>query len=93
MKTVEGPKIKKVIDSALNVAREYISKKPDTIISIEEGDKDWIVVVEVLERKVIPGTQDLLGRYEIKLDKKGELLGWKQTLIRVRSDRIDISED
>ncbi len=68
--------------------KNYLSKTPDTIISIGENDDTWTIVIEVIERKVIPNTQDLLGRYKIQLDKRGELLGWKQTMIRRRSDVI-----
>ncbi len=77
-----------ILDSAIYVVNNYISKTPDTIISIEENNDIWTIVIEVIERKVIPDTLDILGRYEIHLDKRGELLGWKQQMIRRRSDVI-----
>jgi len=82
----DKPKIKMILDSALDVVNNYISKTPDTIISIDEKNDTWTIVFEVIERKVVPDTQDLLGRYEIQLDKRGELLRWKQIMIRRRSD-------
>ena len=77
-----------ILDSAIYVVKNYISKTPGTIISIDENNETWKIVIEVIERKVIPDTMDILGRYEIHLDKKGELLGWKQQMIRRRSDLI-----
>jgi hypothetical protein len=87
-KEKDKPLIKKIIDSALYVVKNYVSKEPDTIVSIEKLDGKWVVVVEVVERKVIPNTQDIMGRYEIKLGPKGDLIGWRQLMVRKRSDPI-----
>lgn len=81
-----------IIDSAVDIARRYISKEPEKVVAIEEDKENWSVVVEVLERKAVPDTQDILGRYEIKLNGKGELLGWKQKMIRKRSNPL-VHED
>jgi len=84
----EKPTVKMILDSVMYVVKQYISKTPDTIVSINENNDKWTVTVEVVERKSIPDTQDVMGRYEINLDKKGELLGWKQIMIRRRSDSL-----
>lgn len=68
--------------------KKYISKEPETVIGVEEEDGEWKVTVEALERKSVPDTQDLLGRYEIRLDDEGELIGWKQKMVRKRADRM-----
>jgi len=78
----------KICDQALLAVKKYISKQPETIIDIEEAKGEWRVTVEALERKAVPDTQDILGRYEIRLDKNGEMISWKQKMIRRRSDRI-----
>jgi len=80
--------VEKMTDLALAIAKKYISKEPETIIGVEQKEGEWKVTVEALERKAVPDTQDLLGRYEIRLNKNGELVGWKQTMIRKRSDRM-----
>lgn len=84
----EKPTIKMILDSALYVVKQYLSKTPDTIISVTESDEKWVIEVEVVERKTVPDTQDILGRYEINLNKCGELLGWRQIMVRRRSDHI-----
>jgi hypothetical protein len=78
---------------ALTIAKKYISKEPEAVIGIEKKEGEWTVTVEALERKAVPDTQDLLGRYEIRLNKNGELIGWKQKMVRKRSDRIMPSEE
>ena len=85
--------VEKVSDIALSIVKKYISKEPETVISVEEAEGEWKVTVEALERKAIPDTQDLLGRYEIRLNENGELLGWKQRMVRKRADRMVPAED
>ncbi len=76
----------KVTEVALDATKKFISKNPETIVDIKEKNNEWSVTVEVLQRKAIPDTQDLLGRYLIRIDNAGEVLGWTQKMIRKRSD-------
>jgi len=71
-------------------AESALNKKAESIVSMSKEAKEWKVAIEVLERKAIPDTQDLLGRYELKLNEDGELLGYKQVLVRRRQDRLGI---
>ena len=80
--------IYEITDLALTIAKKYIFKDPETVIDVEEKKEEWTVIVEVVERKSIPDTQDLLGRYRIRIDKNGELIGWTQTMIRRRCDLV-----
>jgi hypothetical protein len=80
--------IEEVCNQALSIVKKYISKEPETVIGVEEAEGEWKVTVEALERKAVPNTQDLLGRYEIRLKKDGELIGWKQKMVRKRADRM-----
>jgi hypothetical protein len=84
--------IYEITDLALEITKKYISKVPETIVDVKEKKDEWVVTVEVLERKAVPDTQDLLGRYEIRINKSGQLIGWTQKIIRIRSDRIAASE-
>jgi len=88
--TAEKPRasVEKITDLALAITKKYISKEPETVIGVEQKEGEWKVTVEALERKAVPDTQDLLGRYEIRLSKNGGLIGWKQMMIRKRSDRM-----
>lgn len=46
----------------------------------------WHVEVELIEKKAVPDTQDLLGVYEVTLDDKGNVLGFERRRVRRRSD-------
>lgn len=85
---IQKSSIYEIADLALTIAKKYISKDPETVIDVEKKKEEWTVTVEVLERKAIPDTQDLLGRYVIRLSKNGELIGWTQQMIRKRCDII-----
>lgn len=81
-------KIKEINKKALDAMKDLLNKTAESTISISKEDEGWRVVVEVLERKSVPDTQDILGRYELKLDSNGELLDFKQIALRRRSDLI-----
>jgi len=83
-----GASVEKITDIALTIAKKYISKEPETVVGIEQKDGEWKVTVEALERKAVPDTQDLLGRYEIRISDNGKLIGWTQKMIRKRFDRM-----
>ena len=85
---IEKPSVYQIIDLALTITKKYVSKNPETVIDVEEEKEEWKVTVEALERKAVPDTQDLLGRYEIRLAKNGELISWTQKMIRKRGDRM-----
>jgi len=71
-------------------AESALGKKVESVVEMLKEAKVWKAVVEVLERKAVPDTQDLLGRYELTLNEGGELLGYKQVLVRRRQDRLGV---
>ena len=70
-----------------------LNKELDSIISLNKDSEGWLAEVEVLERKSVPDTQDILGRYEMKFDVDGELLGYKRIMLRRRSDMEMVEEE
>ena len=84
--------IEEVTDLAFAIAKKYLRKEPEAILSVEELEGEWRITVEALERRSIPDSMDLLGRYEIRLNKNGALIGWTQKVIRRRCDIISSSE-
>lgn len=70
-----------------------LKKNLDSIISLNKDPEGWMAEVEVLERKSVPDTQDILGRYEMKFDLEGELLGYKRIMLRRRSDMEMVEEE
>jgi len=44
------------------------------------------LALELIERKAVPDTQDLLGDYEILLDDEGNMKGYERKKVRKRTD-------
>lgn len=61
-----------------------LNKKAESVISVTKEGAEWKVLVEVLERRAVPDTQDLIGRYEARFTRDGSLMGYKQVLLRQR---------
>lgn len=61
-------------------------KRVADVTSVERAGKEWHVMLEVLERRAVPDTQDIIGKYELKLDEGSELLGYKRVELRRRGD-------
>lgn len=57
-------------------AEEVLSYPVDNVIKVTADGEDWRVVVEVVERSSVPDTQDILARYELRLDATGALTGY-----------------
>lgn len=85
--------IKEISKTALSMTESLLNKKSEGITSISGGDDGWKVNVEVLERKAVPDTQDILGTYELELTGHGELTGYKRTTMRKRGDRVSAVEE
>ena len=68
--------------------KELLKKEPESISSVEKSEDGWVLNCEVLEKKAVPETYDLLKVFEFKLDKDGKIQGFKQ-LRKVR--RGDLS--
>ena len=73
-------------EKARGVIEELLDKKAESVISATKEENEWKVLVEVLERRAVPDSQDLLGRYELRLDENKELLGYERIALRRRTD-------
>lgn len=52
-------------------------------------ERDWRVVLEVVEREAIPDTQDMIGRYEFTVTASGVLDGYSLVERYHRGDTKD----
>ena len=90
---IHRPGIQKIYEKAGMTAEALLKKRLDAIVSLDREPEGWLAEVEMVERKSIPDTQDILGRYEMKFDLDGELLGYKRIMLRRRSDMETICEE
>jgi len=89
----DKPTIQEIYGIASSIAESLLKKNVDGIIGLNRDEAGWVAEVEVLERKSIPDTQDILGRYEMKFDEEGELMGYKRVMVHRRSDNEIVEEE
>ena len=56
------------------------------VTGVSKEGAEWTVILELIERKSIPDTQDILGIYEAKLNEKGELVSFNRIKLRKRGE-------
>jgi len=77
-----------VREQVQNTAEGVVGHPLDGITSINRDEENWRVAVEVVERKGVPDTQDILGRYEILLEEDLTVNNYERTH-RYRRDDME----
>lgn len=67
---------------------ELLGKKPECISSVEKNSEGWTVICDVLEKKSVPETYDLLKVFEFIVDKECRVIRFKQ-LRKIRRGDLD----
>lgn len=62
------------------------------VIGAAKKEDGWHITVELIERKAIPDTQDLLGVYEAVLDDRGSMISYHRKKVRRRMDMEEEAE-
>ncbi|MDT4914799.1 MAG: hypothetical protein QOC66_3927 [Pseudonocardiales bacterium] len=57
---------------------EMLGREPEGVVSLERTEDGWRLGVEVVETRRIPDTADVLAEYEVDVDKKGRLRGYRR---------------
>ena len=71
---------------AVSQVQELIGKPVEGVTGMEKDGSDWTVTVEVVELSRIPNTTDVLGVYEVTLDRNGDVTGARRTRRYYRSE-------
>ena len=64
-------------------------KSDEGVTNLSKREDGWTVSIEVVERKGIPDTMDILGLYEIILNDEGDLMSLERKKLRKRGDTAD----
>ncbi|MDO8872744.1 MAG: gas vesicle protein GvpO [Methanoregula sp.] len=94
---VKKPKrlnMKQLLDSVKNEMVGLTSLPFNTIagVAFDEETHMPIVTIELVERKAIPDTMDLLGIYEVITDEEGGVVTFKRISMRKRGDVVSATE-
>ncbi len=81
--------ISKVIQKARSELANLTGLEISSTVRAEKEGDGWLVVIEVVEKRSIPDSMDILAKYETRLDTDGNMLDFKRAGMR---KRIDVSE-
>ena len=73
---------------AEDLSEGVIGRPLDGVNGIHHDEDEWNAVIDVIERRSVPDTQDILGTYEIHMDDAGSVTGYRRLLRYRRGDRI-----
>jgi hypothetical protein len=70
--------------AALRTVKELTGYETESVTGLEWDGDEWQLTVEALELSRIPNTTDVIGEYQVKLDERGTLRGYKRTGRHIR---------
>ncbi|MCL6578979.1 MAG: gas vesicle protein [Candidatus Bathyarchaeota archaeon] len=65
---------------------KLVNLKLNSVVGIVKTEDGWKVTVEMVEKESIPSSMDLLGIYEVAVDREGNILGLERKGLRKRID-------
>lgn len=75
-----------ITKKAKDTVKNLVEKEVLSVIGLNKEGEDWLALVEVLERKAVPDTQNIIGLYEVKFNKNKSLSGYKRVKVRRKGD-------
>lgn len=90
----KGQNMKQLLDSVKKEMVELTSLPFNTIagVVLDEETHMPIVTIELVERKAIPDSMDLLGIYEVIMNDEGGVSTFKRVSMRKRGDAVSNTE-
>jgi hypothetical protein len=69
-----------------------LNRDVPNVTSASKVEDGWQLTLELIERKAIPDSQDLLGMYEVFLNEEGYLTSYERVRVRKRMDLEEVVE-
>jgi len=81
-----------VIERARKELAAATNLEVSNITGVSKNEDGWLVIVEMVERKSIPDTQDLLGTYNVIYNDNGKgMISYERTRVHRRMDREEMA--
>jgi len=68
-----------IAERAVEQMQNLMDRKIEAVTGLVKDGDEWTVTLEVLELERVPSTTDVIGKYEVTLDKDGEMTGLERT--------------
>jgi len=82
-----------VIEQARQQLGRLTGLELGSTVSVRKEDRQWRLRVEVLEKKSMPDSQDLLATYDVAVDEEGRVLDFSRVGMRRRMDPVTVGAD
>jgi len=66
-----------------------IQLKPSSVVAISRSENGWVVSIEMIEKKSVPDSMDVLGCYEVSVDSDGNIRDFNRVRLRRRGDTAE----
>lgn len=83
--------LREIVEQAKEGLAALTTLKVSGVVGAAKQEDGWHVGIELIERKSIPDTQDLLGVYEVTLNDEGQIVTYERKRVRRRMD-LETSE-
>ncbi|MBY8845664.1 gas vesicle protein [Streptomyces sp. SP2-10] len=74
----DRPALMEVLRQARAQLAELTGLAPESVSSFEQTQDGWALEVEVLELARVPDTMSLMASYQVELDPRGQLTGYRR---------------
>lgn len=74
----QRPSPMEVLRQARTQLAELTGLAPEQVSSFEQTENGWVLEMEVLELARVPDTMSLMASYEVELDPRGQLTGYRR---------------
>jgi hypothetical protein len=92
LKEARAINLREAINGVTQQLPFILGMEASRVVAAAKSEDGWHITIELIERKAVPDTQDLIGTYEVSLDEEGELLSYERRSIRRRMDLEEIVE-
>jgi hypothetical protein len=84
--------MKELAERAKSQLAEVTGLKPVTVTGTFKDEQGWHVAVDMLEMSRIPPATDVLGDYNVLVDKDGNVLKFERRRTRLRGEPMEKEE-
>ncbi|WP_324716687.1 gas vesicle protein GvpO [Carboxydochorda subterranea] len=80
------PHLREVLNAAIKELKALTGLELSGVTGALSQPEGWLLQVELVERRGVPDTMDVLGLYEVHTDAQGHVLAFERKGLRHRGD-------
>ncbi|MFH1565251.1 MAG: gas vesicle protein GvpO [bacterium] len=77
---------KEIIEKAKKQLADLTGFTSPAGIGLKKEKEEWVITIEIVEKKSIPDQMDILGTYDVYMNSEGDLSRYERRGLRKRVD-------